>query len=176
MDSTLFWTGWTPIVHCLVIATVGYLVLVLLLRTTGPRTLSAMTPLDVVIAISLGSVFGRTVTASEVPVAEAVTALVALVGLKWLLASARARFPAVRSLLDHPAELLYEDGHVNRHALRRHRLVEADLHEAARAHGLGSLEQVEAIVLLRAGGMGVVTRAQAGDGSSLTRASGCRQG
>ena len=58
MTTSLLWTGWTPLLQAAVMATVGYLVLVLLLRGTGPRTMSKMTPLDFVIAVTIGSAFG----------------------------------------------------------------------------------------------------------------------
>ena len=44
MDSSLIFNGWTQLVQAVLMATVGYLTLVVLLRTTGPRTMSKMTP------------------------------------------------------------------------------------------------------------------------------------
>ncbi|ANS78600.1 hypothetical protein SGUI_1204 [Serinicoccus hydrothermalis] len=167
MNITLFWNGWTPIVHGALIATVGYLVLVLLLRVTGPRTMSKMTPLDFVIAVTLGSAFGRTITAQQVSLVQAVWVLLVLVALQWALAWARARSERVRGLVDHPPVVLYADGRPVQRALRRHRLVESDLHEAARSAGHGSLEQVHTVLLMREGSLGVVTYDNIGDASSI---------
>lgn len=102
MDMSYFWTGWSPIWHTLLIGVVGYLTLVILLRGTGPRTMAKMTPLDFVIAVSLGSVFARTVTAVDVSLAQAVVALVLLVLVQWGLAFFRSRSKLVRRLLDSP--------------------------------------------------------------------------
>lgn len=118
----MLWTGWTPLVHVALMATAGYLALVVLLRVTGPRTMSKMTPLDFVIAVTVGSAFGRTITAEKV----------SLVQTLWVL-------------------------------------VEADLHEAARGAGLGSMADVHTVLLLREGSLGVVTHDQIGDGSSISR-------
>ncbi|NYG35553.1 uncharacterized membrane protein YcaP (DUF421 family) [Janibacter alkaliphilus] len=168
MDSSMIWNGWTPIVHGAVMATVGYVVLLILLRTSGPRTMSQMTPLDFVVAVTLGSAFGRTITAQKVAVVQLIWVLVVLVALKWAFAYLRSRSERMRHLLDHPPVVLYEDGTMGDRALRRHRLVEADVHEAARGAGKGSLADVHTVLLLRNGGLGVIGYDAIGDGSSVT--------
>lgn len=167
MDSSYFWTGWEPIIHTLLIGIVGYLVLVILLRGTGPRTMAKMTPLDFVIAVTLGSTFGRTVTAVDVSLAQAVAALVLLVGVQWALAGIRARWNVMRRVLDSPPVLLYYNDELQHRALHRHRLTEADVHTAARQSGQGSLADVQAVVLQQDGSLGVITRSAMGDGRWL---------
>ncbi len=167
MDVSYFWTGWTPIVHTLLVGTVGYLTLVILLRGTGPRTMAKMTPLDFVIAVTLGSAFGRVVTAEAVSLAQALVALVLLVAIQWVLAALRARWPRMRRALDSSPVLMYYDGEMQQRALRRHRLTEADVHTAVRESGRGSLAGVGAVVLHQDGMLGIVGQDSLGDGSSL---------
>ncbi|MGO1408314.1 MAG: DUF421 domain-containing protein [Brachybacterium sp.] len=167
MDTSYFWTGWSPIWHTLLIGVVGYLTLVILLRGTGPRTMAKMTPLDFVIAVSLGSVFARTVTAVDVSLAQAIVALVLLVAVQWILAFLRSRSKAVRRFLDSPPALLYYDGEPQAKTLRRHRLTEIDIHTAARQSGHGSLDEIQAVVLHQDGSLGVIGKDSMGDGSSL---------
>lgn len=164
----MIWNGWTPLVQAVLMATVGYLVLVLLVRVTGPRTMSKMTPLDFVLAVTLGSVFARLITAEKASVTQLVWALVVLVALQWFLAWARSRSTLARRLLDHPPVVLYEDGGMRERALRRHRLIEDDVHEAVRGAGRGSLEQVHTVLLLREGSLGVIGRQDMGDSTSGT--------
>ncbi|WP_435201579.1 DUF421 domain-containing protein [Janibacter sp. GS2] len=167
MDMSYFWTGWSPIWHTLLMGTVGYLSLVILLRGTGPRTMAKMTPLDFVIGVTLGSAFGRVLTAVKVSLAQALVALVLLVLVQWVLAAARARWRFMRRLLDSPPVLLYYDGELQRPALRKHRLTEVDVHTAARQSGHGSLADLQAVVLHQDGSLGVIARSAMGDGSSL---------
>lgn len=167
MDISYFWTGWSPIVHTVLIATVGYLALLLMLRITGPRTMAKMTPLDFIIAVTLGSAFGRVITAVEVSVAQALAALALLVVLQWVLAAGRARSTFMRRVMDSPPVLLYYDGQLQHRTLRRHRLTEADVHSAARGSGQGSLADAKAVVLHQDGSLGVITDSAMGDGSSL---------
>ena len=167
MDLSYFWTGWSPIWHTLLIGTVGYLALVIMLRGTGPRTMAKMTPLDFVIGVTLGSAFGRVLTAVDVSLAQALVALVLLVVIQWVLAAARARWRFMRRALDSPPALLYYDGEPQPLALRQHRLTEVDIHTAARQSGHGSLADVQAVVLHQDGSLGVIARGAMGDGSSL---------
>ncbi len=162
-----FWTGWPVIWHTLLIGIIGYLALVLMLRGTGPRTMAQMTPLDFVIAVTLGSAFGRVLTAKDVPLAQALVALALLVVLQWVLAAMRARWRFARRTLDSPPVLLYYDGEMQAHALRKHRLTEIDVHTAARQSGQGSLADVQAVVLQQDGSLGTIVTDAMGDGSSL---------
>lgn len=167
MDLSYFWTGWSPIWHTLLVGTVGYLTLVILLRGTGPRTMAKMTPLDFVIGVTLGSAFGRVVTAVDVSLAQAVVALLLLVVVQWVLAVFRSRWRFMRRLLDSAPALLYYDGELQLKALRRHRLMEVDVHAAARQSGHGSLAGIQAVILHQDGSLGVIAQDSMGDGSSV---------
>lgn len=167
MDLTYFWTGWSPILHTLLVGTVGYLTLVILLRGTGPRTMAKMTPLDFVIGVTLGSAFGRVVTAVDVSLAQAVVALLLLVVVQWVLAAARARWRVMRRILDSPPALLYYNGELQHRALRQHRLTDVDVHAAARRSGHGSLADVQAVILHEDGTLGVIVYSAMDDASSV---------
>ena len=167
MDLSYFWTGWSPIWHTLLIGIVGYLTLVILLRGTGPRTMAKMTPLDFVIAVTIGSAFGRVLTAVDVSLVQALVALVLLVVVQWVLATIRSQSHFMRRLLDSPPVLLYYAGALQRKALRKHRLTEADVHTAVRQSGHGSLQDIQAVILHQDGSLGIIAGNSMGDGSSL---------
>ena len=167
MNSTLFWDGWEPVVHSVVMVLCGFVALVVILRVSGPRTMAKMTPLDFIVAVTIGSAFGRTLTATTVPLAQTVGVLVLLVGAQWLFAAARARSPRVRALVDNPPVLLYYEGRIQDRTLRSHRLLEEDIHTAVRQSGKGSLADVAAVILHQDGSLGTIGRDDLGDGSSL---------
>lgn len=167
MDITQFWDGWEPIVHTLITVTSGYLALLLLLRVTGPRTTAAMTPLDLIMAVTIGSAFGRTVTAIDVPLAQALFTLVFLVVLHWVLAWVRRRSPRVRRFVDSQPVLVYYHGEFQTRAMRKHQLVEDDVHTAARQSGHGSMDEVEAVILQQDGSLGLITSGDFGGGDTV---------
>lgn len=167
MDITQYWDGWDPIVHTLVTIGFGYLALLVMLRLSGPRTMASMTPLDFIVAVTIGSAFGRTVTAVDVPLVQTVFALAMLILLQWLLAWARGRSPKLRKALDSPPVLVYYQGQFQTRAMRKHQLVEDDVHTAARKSGQGSLAGITAVILQQDGDLGVIAEGQLGDGSSV---------
>lgn len=167
MNSTLFWDGWEPVVHSVVMVLCGFVALVVILRVSGPRTMAKMTPLDFIVAVTIGSAFGRTLTATTVPLAQTVIVLVLLVAVQWLFAAARARSPRVRALLDNPPVLIYYEGRIQDRTLRSHRLLEEDIHTAVRQSGKGSLADVAAVIQHQDGSLGTIGRDDLGDGSSV---------
>ena len=166
-DVMFFWGGWDPLLRILVVTTLGYIWLVVLVVGTGQRTLSDMTPFDFVITVTLGSAFGRVITATEVAVSEVVLAFAVLMVLQWVLAYARGRGFRITQLFDAQPALLYHRGETVERAMRRHRLGRADLLGAARKQGMGSLADVEAIVLESNGNLSVIGREQVGDGETI---------
>ena len=167
MDSNFLWTGWSPILHTLLVGTVGYLTLIILLRGTGPHTMAKMTPLDFILGVTLGSAFGRVITAREVSLTQAITALVLLVSVQWVLSAARAKWKFVRGLVDSPPVLLYYNDRMQIRTLRKHRLTTDDVHAAARRSGYGSLVDIQAVILFQDGTFGTIARGAMGDGSSV---------
>lgn len=163
----LLWTGWAPIIHTLVLGSAGYVALVLLLRVTGARTMAKMTPLDFVVAVTLGSAFGRTVTAVDVPLAQAVVALALLIALQWLLATGRAQWGWFRRAVDPPPVLLWYNNELIMPNLRKHQLTETDVHTAARESGHGSMDGLRAVIMQQDGSLGVIVDGSMGDGQTV---------
>jgi len=168
MDETIFWwDGWAPVVRILVVTTLGFIWLIALIRGTGQRTLSKMSAFDFVIAVTLGSAFGRVVTASEVGLVEAFVAFATLISLQWLFATWRARSRRFKELVDADPELLYLHGQMIESAMRRHRITRDDLLGAVRQNGKGALEEADAIVFEAGGTFAVLSAAEYGDGSAV---------
>lgn len=172
MDMTQFWDGWDPIIHTVITLTAGYLALLLILRLSGPRTMASMTPLDFIVAVTIGSAFGRTLTAVDVPLSQAILTVLLLVMLQWLMAWLRGRSPKMRRILDAPPVLIYYEGRFQRKALRKHQLVEDDIHTAVRSSSRGSLKEVSAVILEQNGGLVVIGEAELDDSSSVLKFTG----
>ncbi|MEZ0166969.1 DUF421 domain-containing protein [Kineococcus sp. LSe6-4] len=169
MDGvTLWWGGWEPLVRIVVVGTLGYVWLVGVLRFSGPRNLAKMTPFDFVLTVTLGSAFGRVLTSKETSLAAALLVFTLLVGLQWLMALLRQRSRKVERALSTDPVLLFHDGTFVREAMRRQRFLESDIHSAARENGLGSLQEVAAVVLQADGSFSVIEKSSLGDGTSLT--------
>jgi uncharacterized membrane protein YcaP (DUF421 family) len=168
-DIYFFWAGWDSILRILLVGTLGFVWIVLLLRVTGPRMMAKMTPFDFVITVTLGSAFGRALTAPDVAVADIIVTFALLVGLQWSFGVARARSNRFARVVDVGPSLLYHRGRPVNAALRRHRFTESDLHSAVRENGMGSLDEAEAIILQSDGTFAVISADKMGDGTSVSR-------
>ena len=168
MDDVAFlFDGWAPVARVVFITFTGYLALLLILRATGPRTLARMKPFDFVVTVTLGSAFGRVITATEVSIVEVFAAFAMLAGLQMGVANLHTRSAFARRITTPGPTLLYHNGEVVRQGLWRHRIREADLNAVVRQQGMGSLQEAQAIVLEDDGRFSVISGAQLGDGSAV---------
>ncbi|MBI1182136.1 MAG: DUF421 domain-containing protein [Alphaproteobacteria bacterium] len=122
----------------------------LLMRLFGTRAFSRDSPLDIVLAIIVGSNLSRAITANArfVPT---LAATLAIVVLYWLLRHAGARWLRFGWLVKGAPVWLCRDGNLDRSAMRRTAVGEGDLDEAARRSGLPDASAASGIVLERSG-------------------------
>ncbi len=131
------------------------------------RTLSQLSPLDLVITVTIGSAFGRVITARDVALVEMLVAFTALVLLQVLVAQVTSRLPRTHRAITPTPALLYYDGRPIAREMRRARLREADLLAVARQQGRGSLAGVRAILLEGNGGLSVIGDDAFADGAAV---------
>lgn len=168
MDQvTFFFGGWAPILRIIVVGTTAYLALVAILRAAGPRTLAQMNAFDFIVTVALGASFGRILTARNVALAEAVTTFALLAALQYLISWFHVRSRWFARMVTTPPAILFYQGKFVRDTLRRTRITEAELCTALREQGIGSFEEVEAIVLESNGHFAVIKTQTVGDASAL---------
>ena len=175
-DVTFLFNSVEALLRVGFIALTGYLTLLLLLRLSGQRTLSQLTSLDLVIMVTLGSAFGRVLTAREVALLEVIAAFGSLVLLQVLVANIAGRLPRLRELITPTPALVFYEGRMIPGEMRRTRLGEADLLAAARRQGRGSLDGVRAILLEGNGALAVIGDDAYGDGRAVRAAAPGRAG
>lgn len=120
------------------------------IRIAGRRTFAQATPLDIVVALVVGSNISRMMTGNAKFVGGILATLV-LVLLHRAIAMATLKSGLLNKLIKSPATDLVREGVMDLTAMRRHGLSEADLHESLR---LKSVEEVQAVkrATLEAGG------------------------
>lgn len=139
--------GWAGIGRTVVAGVLGYLALVALLRVSGKRTLSKMNAFDLVVTVALGSTLATIVLSNDVAVAEGVAAYTVLIAMQFVIAWLSVRFPAISRLVKSEPRLLVYQGRLLEAAMRRERVVEAEVLAALRQQGVASLATAAAVVL-----------------------------
>ena len=143
----IFFESWFGVVHVLIVGTLAYTALVILLRVTGKRTLSKLNAFDLVVTVALGSTLATAILSKTTPLAEGVTALALLVVLQYVVTWLSVRFEAVDRLVKAEPVLLFYKGKFLRDAMKKERVTEGEVRAAVREMSIGSLDQVEAVVL-----------------------------
>jgi uncharacterized membrane protein YcaP (DUF421 family) len=126
-----------------------------LIRLFGRRAFGKHTPLDIILAIIIGSSLSRTLTGNAQFVPTLVSTAV-LVICFWLMDHLAARWSAFGRLVKGDAVPLMQDGMLDRKRMRREGIGEGDLREAARRSGASGLEGISAAVLERNGDISTI--------------------
>jgi len=111
------------------------------LRLGERRTLAQLGAFDFAVAVAIGSVIGRTVTASNTSFLTGAVALVALLAMHRLVALAR-RHSRIARAVDHPPRVLVAAGVIREREVARAGLTTADLYSLLRRQGVFDLGQV----------------------------------
>jgi uncharacterized membrane protein YcaP (DUF421 family) len=151
-----FFDSWSVLGRTLIVAVLGYVILVLWLRISGKRTLSKWNAFDFIVTIALGSTLASLLTSKTVALAQGALALGLLVGFQFAITWLSVRFQWVRELIKAEPTLLLRDGRILHDALRKQRVTESEIRAAVRAKGIGALEDVRAVVLETDGQFSVV--------------------
>ncbi len=153
-----FFDGWSPVFRIFVVGILSFLILVLLLKISGKRTLAQMSGFDFVITVAIGSTFGRLITAEDVALVESGAAFLLLVVLQVVFAWLGMRFGWFASLVKSKPTLLFYKGRFLYDNIHKCRVNKNEILGIIRQQGLESLDQVEAVVLETSGGWSVVKK------------------
>lgn len=128
--------GWVVVkaVLLFVVAVVG-------LRLGERRTLSQLNAFDFTVAVAIGSIIGRTVTAAATSFATGAVALVTLLLVHRTVAFAR-RHSRIARRIDHPPRVLIANGAIQQRELAWAGLTSADVYVLLRQHAVADLSQV----------------------------------
>jgi hypothetical protein len=128
--------GWVAVKAVLMFA-----VAVIGLRLGERRTLAQLGAFDFAVAVAIGAIISRTVTAPSASFAAGAVALIALLVVHRLVALAR-RHSRIARIIDHPPRVLVAGGKIQDSELARAGLTAADVHALLRQQGVGDLGQV----------------------------------
>jgi uncharacterized membrane protein YcaP (DUF421 family) len=144
---------WQLCVRALILLPFG----VLCIRIAGRRTFSQMAPLDIIVAIIIGSNLSRAMT-GKAPFLGGLAATLVVVILHRLLAMASLRWGVIARLVKCTPVVLVRDGRVDTQAMARHGLGQVDLDEGLRMEQVESAADVRRATLEACGKISVVPR------------------
>ncbi|MEO6872982.1 MAG: YetF domain-containing protein [Chthoniobacterales bacterium] len=168
----MFFDGWYPPFKTLISGVVAYVLLILLLRICGKRTLSKWNAFDYVVTIALGSTLATILLSKETTIVQGVTALVILVLLQFVVTWLSVRSKGFSRLVKARPTLLLWHGEFQSDALRRTRVTDEEVRAALRNQGFAYLSQAKAVILETDGSFSVIGETAESGRSTLSDVEG----
>ena len=134
-----------------------YLVLMLLFRLAGRRTLAEITPFDLILLLMIGEATQQALLSDDDSLTAAILAICTLIAVDVGLSIIKLRSSRVRRWLDGTPTLLVDHGRPLRARLAKARLQEDDILQAAReGPGLQRMEQIKYAILEANGKISII--------------------
>ncbi len=136
-----------------------YLVLLVVFRLAGKRTLAEVTPFEFVLLLVIGEATQQGLLGEDFSVTNALLVIVTFIVIDIGLGLLTQRAPRLERVVEGNPVVIFADGEALREPMRRARIDESDILEAARSkQGLEHLDQIKYAVLERSGGISIIPR------------------
>lgn len=150
---------WSQLSLTIATAVGVYAAILALSRIFGQRQFASLSTYDLAFNFALGSLIGRTVLV-RVSLLNAVVALCTMFVLHTVTGWLHHRSRLLHNVIQNQPVLLVANGRLLDHALHRTGTSRVEVFQAARLQGLGSLDDVAAVILERNGEFSFVNRSQ----------------
>ena len=140
-------------------AFVVYILLLVILRLAGSRTLAEITTFDFILVLIISEAVQQAMIDDDNSMVNSFLIVITLVGMNVLMSLIKQRSNRVERLLDGTPLVLIEGGKIHADRLQRERVDEADVLEAARElQGVSTLDDIDYAVLEKSGQVTVVPK------------------
>ena len=148
--------------HAVIRGLVVYLVVLLIFRLSGKRSLAQVTTFDLVLTLIISECVQQALIGDDYSMTHAFLLVLTLVGLDILLSVLKQRSPTLERILDGLPLVVVDNGKLQRARMERERVDEADILQAARLRlGVRSLDDIDHAVVEASGGISVIPTTQA---------------
>lgn len=140
-------------------AIVLYVVLMVLFRLSGKRSLSQITTFDFVLVLIVGEATQQALLGEDFSMTNAFLVILTLVGLDTAMSFWKQRSPQVEKWIDGVPVIIVVEGKLIQDRMNQARVDADDILAAARElHGLERMDQIKYAVLERSGGISIIPK------------------
>ena len=138
---------------------VVYLVLYLLFRLAGKRTLASITAFDFVLLLIVAEAVQQALIGDDQSMTNAFLVILTLIAMDIALSLLNARSERMKKIMDDVPLILIDDGRPLEDRMRKSRVEEAEIMQAARlTQGLERMDQIRYAILETSGGISIVPK------------------
>jgi uncharacterized membrane protein YcaP (DUF421 family) len=140
-------------------AAVVYVVLLVLFRIAGKRSLAEITSFDLVLLLIISEATQQAMIDNDNSMTNSLLLVSTLIGMNILLSIVTKRWKSFDKLVEDVPLVILKNGEPIRERMRKERVDEDDIMEAARAsEGLERLDQIKYAILERTGHITIVPK------------------
>ncbi|WP_428945378.1 DUF421 domain-containing protein [Pantoea sp. FN060301] len=133
-----------------------YLLLMVVLKIAGRRTLLEMTSFDLILLLIISEATQQALLGNDFSVTGASLTIITLIVVDILFGMLKSRFPRVDMLIDGTAMILVENGKVLSGRARRAGISLDDILTSARSQGLERFDQIKFAILEKNGKISII--------------------
>jgi uncharacterized membrane protein YcaP (DUF421 family) len=149
-------------VDSIIRAAVVYLVLLVVFRISGKRSLAQITTFDFILLLIIAEAIQQAMLAQDNSMTNSLLLVLTLFGIDIGLSLMKQKSPMLEKLIDDVPLVLVEDGRPIKERLEKARVDEGDILSSARElQGLERMDQIKYAVLERSGGISVIPKQSA---------------
>lgn len=134
----------------------GYCFLIFIARIVGRRPGKQLTPFEFVLVFYLGGLTLTGMVGDEFSITNAVTQIMTVAGVHWVITILRGRFPRIGRLLDGTPLILLEGGYWRSETMRMTHISQADVMAMARDRNVRTLSDIQTATLERNGEISII--------------------
>jgi uncharacterized membrane protein YcaP (DUF421 family) len=154
----MFFRSWASLGQVVLASAIVFAIVVAMLRFAGQRALARMSGFDIVFTVTLGSVVATGAISREVPVVNAIAALITFLVLQEVIRFFQSRSLGIHHAVREQPVVLLWDGHHLEDRLRETNISADEVRAAVRKAGLRSLSEARAVVLENDGDWSVIAK------------------
>lgn len=155
----LFFNDWEGLYHIVICAFVSYIAMFSFIRISGKRTLAKLNAFDFIVSVSLGSTLSSMIL-KKVPIAEAMVALMVIIGLQFLLAYMAKHSESMEKVINNSPTLLFYNGEFIDAAMKKEVITKEEILAEIRKAGIEPINDVRAVVMELTGDLTVVKKSE----------------
>ena len=163
----MFTLNWGDLGRIILIGILAYIALIIMLRIAGKRTLTQLNAFDLVITVSIGSVFATILLDKTISIFDGLAAFFVLIALQWIFSKTTTETSKVSSLIKGDASILYFRGEYFKDVMESERIEKEEIIQAMRMQGRGQMDEVEAVILESNGQLSVLSKSKGDEDTTI---------
>ena len=163
----MFTLNWGDLGRIILIGTLAYIALIIMLRIAGKRTLTQLNAFDLVITVSIGSVFATILLDKTISIFDGLAAFFVLIALQWIFSRTTTETSKVSSLIKGDSSILYFRGEYFMDVMESERIEKEEVVQAMRMQGKGRMDEVEAVILESNGQLSVLSKSKGDEDTTI---------